>query len=297
MRRIEHLINDIRFNANQEDNNRFSDLNLLKLFNDAQRAIQAIVFMSDTATHIFEKNQIYDLVSLQEEYDLPSDIYAQSSVTAVGRAINNGNAQAIIYYQPLRQITEKELRKELGYLIRGNKLVLSPIPQNGYTNGLKLTYARKMPTLSHRIGIISSFTSGTSIQLGAGFETTDITNFNDYITVVDKDGVIKQSGIFITGYNITTGLISTSATLTGIAANDYVVLGQYATSHSELPDECEPLLTNFVERRIFSIDSSPDVADSSLFTNEEKELISMLFSQKDHDVKYPPVTDDTYINF
>lgn len=297
MRRVGLLINDIRFNSNHTDTNRFTDLRLLKFFNDAQRAIQGIIFTSDTGSTIFEKEQLSDIVSLQEEYDLPTDIYAVSSINSVLRAVNSSSADAVQYFSPMRQITSKELRKQFGYTTRGNKLIISPIPQSGQTGGLKILYTAKLPTLSTRIGQIASFVSGTNIKLKTGASAEDITAFADFVTVVSSDGTIKQSGIALNGYNIGSRNITTDTALTNVAVDDYVVLGQYATSHAQLPDETESLLTNFVERKMFAVDSSPDISDSNIFTQEEKDHILKLFSKKDHDVKYPPIVDDTYMNF
>lgn len=297
MRRIEHLINDIRFNTNQTDTNRFSDIRLIKLFNDAQRAIQAIVFMSDMGSTVFEKKSLTDIVLQQEEYDLPSDIYAVASVNAVLRAVNNSNVDAVQYFSPMRRITSKELRKQFGYTLRGNKLIISPIPQTGQINGLQVLYTAKLPTLSIRIGQIASFISGTSIKMKSGASIEDITQYDDFITVVSSSGVIKQSAIEMSGYSIGSRLISSPTLLTDVAVNDYVVIGTYGTSHPELPDEAEALLTTFVERKMNAIDSSPDIADTEVFSQDEKNLIMRLFEKKSHDVKYPPIVDDTYMSF
>lgn len=297
MRRLEQLINDIRFDSNQEDTNRFPSIRLMKFFNDAQRQIQAIIFMADSGSEVFQKEALYDLVANQEEYALPSDIYAQSSVSYVGRSVGNSVDGATRYYVPMRKITEKEIRKQFGYAIRGSTLLVSTIPQSGVTNGLRVIYTRKLPTLSLRVGKISSFVSGSSIALAAGFLTNDITLYDDFITVVGADGTIKQSGIALDGYNTGTGAITTSTALTGIAVDDYVAVGSYATTHPDIPDEAESLLTSFVERKIYAVDSSPDIGDSEIFTQEEKDIILKLFEKKDHDVKYPPIVDDTYLNF
>lgn len=293
MRRVEHLINDIRFNSNQTDRNRFPDIRLMKFFNDAQRAIQAIIFSSDTGGTVFDTDYTTDLVADQEAYDLPYDIYAVSSINSVGIAPNHISAPENYRYVPLRQLTTKERRSQLGYIIKNNQVLVSPEPKSNITNGLRVSYVRKVPTISIRVGKITSFTSGVSITL-SNFISEDITAYSDYITVVSADGTIKQRKIEVDSY--IAGTISTTTALTGISNGDYVVIGEYATSHSELPEETESLLTLFVERKIYGVDSSMDISDSNVFTNEEKDLILTLFEKKDHDVKYPPITSDLYIN-
>lgn len=290
MRRIELLINDIRFNVNQEDNNRFSDIRLNKFFNDAQKAIQSIIFGVDGDASVFDTIGYIDIVADQDSYDLPYDMYAVSSITTVAILYDNNGTR----YSPISKVTNKEEGIGYGYYVSGNKLMFTMKPSQSVTNGIKISYVRKVPTLSIRIGQIASYVSGTSITLSAGFSTESILNFADFITVVDKDGVIKQRNIRMTNYSA--GVISTPDLLTTIDANDYVVLGKFSTSHSELPEEAEPLLTAFVERKMLQSDSSPDIGDSNLFTDEEKQLIMNLFSKKDHDVKRPAILSGTYIN-
>jgi len=66
---------------------------------------------------------------------------------------------------------------------------------------------------------------------------------------------------------------------------------------SELPSETEDFLTAFVERKINAVDSSSDVINSQVFTNEEKQELSQLFADTSHDIKYPVVSDETYVTY
>lgn len=296
MRRVKQLINDIRFNSNQTDTNRFSDLRLLKLFNDAQRQIQSIMFMADTDASVFDKETTQNLVKDQEEYTLPSDIFAINSVNSIGIASDDVITSDREVYVPLRKLSIKERRSGWGYILSGNKYLLTPVPEVSVTNGIRINYVQKLPTLSFRLAKISSLTSGSSISLGSGFPTTDITDFDDYVTVVDKDGAIINSGILVNSYNTSTGEISTSDSLDNVSTDHYVVLGKRATSHPDLPDVAEALLTTFVERKIDAIDSSKNIANSDVYNKEEKNNIISLFEKKEHDVKYPVIVNSMYLN-
>ena len=66
---------------------------------------------------------------------------------------------------------------------------------------------------------------------------------------------------------------------------------------SELPDETEDFLTSFVERKINAVDSSSDVQNSQFFTQEEKEELAELFSDTSNDIKYPVISDETYVTY
>lgn len=294
MRRIELLINDVRFNTNNEGINRYSSIRMIKFFNDAQRTLQSLIHTHDTNGKYFVRETFLDLVVNQESYNMPVDIFADNAITGVARLVTTSS---IDYYTPMRQLTEKERRKEFGYIPQGATVIVSPVPNILLNNGLRINYTYRIATLSLRVGKIASKIDGTSVQLAAGWLTDDITLFEDFFCVVGADGVIKDRGFALDGYNASTGLISTSSTLINGAIGDYVVIGLEATSHSELPDVCEQILTNFVERKIQAVDSSEEIKDINFLTQEELESIKRLFVDVEQDVKYPPIADDTYLNF
>jgi len=79
MRRLELLINDVRFNTDNVKDSRYSDIRLLKLFNDAQRAIQKLIHTRDTNGRYFSRDVIIDLVGAQELYSMPGSVRDISS--------------------------------------------------------------------------------------------------------------------------------------------------------------------------------------------------------------------------
>lgn len=294
MRRIELLINDVRFNTNNEGTNRYSSIRMIKFFNDAQRTLQALIHTHDTNGKYFVREVFLNLVANQESYAMPLDIFADNAITGVARLVTTSS---IDYYTPMRQLTEKERRKEFGYIPQGATVLVSPVPNILLNLGLRINYTYRIATLSLRVGKIASKTDGVSVQLEAGFLADDITLFEDFFCVIGADGTIKDKEFALDGYNTGTGLISTSSTLVNGAVGDYVVIGAEATSHSELPNVCEQLLTNFVERKIHAVDSSKEISDINFLTQEEITSMKELFVDVEQDVKYPPIADDTYLNF
>jgi len=66
---------------------------------------------------------------------------------------------------------------------------------------------------------------------------------------------------------------------------------------SDLPSECEDFLTAFVERKILAVDSSQDIGNFGIFSSEEKAELSELFSDTSNDIKFPTVSDETYVTY
>lgn len=289
MRRLEHLIKDVRFNSDNIETSRFDDINLLKIFNDAQSMIQSLIVKRDSSGKYFPGTDLVNIVASTEEYSLPTDAFAENFISSVSTLLSNS------LYDPLPLITLKEKNIKIGYIISGSVVILSPLPSSSITDGLQIKYVKKLPTLSYRVGRIQSYISATSITLVAGYVDTDFTEYEDFVTVVDVNGVVKQAGIRVALF--AGGVITTTDALTGIAANDYVVVGKYATSHSGLPDVCEGILTSLVNRMMFAYSASSEFNIESMLTADQRAIIEDLFARADHDVKYPPVTNGEFLNY
>lgn len=285
MRRIEHLINDVKFSTN-EDSNRFPNLRFNKLFNEAQDEIQRIVHTSNTNTKFFAGEEVIDLISNQELYPLPSTIYTENSVSSV--SIGSGDGR----FGPLPQIGLKERSRSFGYIIQGSDMLISPIPQSSIVNGIRINFVKKLPTLSVRVGRVLSINGGMITMSGTD-DVLSIDQFSDYFCIVDKNGATKDQGLFID--SATTTSIATSSSIVNGVAGDYVVAGEYATTNPLLPDGTEKFLTSYVERQVHYINSNGrDLSASKIFTDEEKSDIINLFSHNEKDTKYPEIVDTGY---
>lgn len=292
MRRVEQLINDIKFQTN-EQSNRFSDERFIKIFNDAQDEIARIINVKSSAPNYFSKNFITDLEVGKIQYELPSDVYAENSVNFVMKKAQSG-LYSINQYETLRQVSSKELGRSSGYFLDGNSVVLSLVPVTSTSDGLMVNYTRRLPKLSPRFGTISNIT-GQDITI-TGFNDIQITDFSDYICIVDRNGEIIDQGLEIESWDSITGVITVSGTITGLV-NQYVVIGEYSTSNSQLPIECETYLTMYCERMVHYINSSSgDLRNITVFSETERSDIVELFADNESDTKYPPIVDSTYLN-
>ena len=61
-----------------------------------------------------------------------------------------------------------------------------------------------------------------------------------------------------------------------------------------LPSMCDAFMTSFVERKIQAINSSSDVSNSNVFTEEEKNIIIEIFSQNNDDTTEIMEVRDTH---
>lgn len=211
MRSVKELIEEIRFNTNRVNKNRFTDESLIRYLNTAQRQIQRIVFLSNPKSQHFTRDYTFAYSNLEEEYTLPSWAYVQNSIHAVF-PVSNGTD-----LKPLQTMDERERRQKSGYFVKKNKIIIPKDCLGASVDQIRVVLWEKIPDL--------------------------------------------------------------------VSVNDV----------PDVPDACEDLLTIFVERKINYTDSSKDIANSSVFTNEEIGEISKLFSNTSKDVKYPVILDTSYM--
>lgn len=281
MERTDFLITKVRQNTNLTDRNGVAETEVLRHLNDAQRTIQSIIYQAELEPDLFVATVEVTPEEVTEE--LPSDVFA-------------GNA--ILYVEPvgrmkkLTKIQSYERGNLTGYFIENNTI--------GFTTGLlsqygsfKVKYFKRLPTLDIRRGKISARTA-TSITLAVGFSTA-IETLSEFVTVVDRYGTVIQAGLPIDAFNTGTGVITTEGLDIALVTTDhYVVCGKLATSHCQLPEECESFLLDFTQKKMRSKNVSKETSNQSLFSEEQKELLVGLFQGNSADPMYPPILDNNW---
>lgn len=301
MRKLELLIQEVRDVSDTNDINSVSDFELMRYFNDAQKAIQNVIYQANSSADIFVKEYIKTITSGVQRYDLPVDIYAQNSVVSVNLLRDGG------ILQTLRRVAYREKETAFGYALLGKKFILTSDRSTVASSQVLLTYNYKLPTLSLRVGKISAVDDGAN-TITLDTEVLDgFQNRYEYVSIVDKkgamimdtdtDGNIVSKQLYIDSYDESTRTIQTDGNLSNVTTDHYVVMGINATSNCMLPDECEPYLLSHVQRRVMGKISSEDLQTESAFTLEEREDINGLFSDNVKDSLYPVISDTYFLGY
>jgi len=311
MRRIDFLIQKIRKDTNNTNPNRYNDLDIGVYMTNAQKAIQAEIINVNSRNDIFSEELIIPTVPNQEEYDLPADIFAASAINHVDF---RSQTQSALYanWMPMPALTNPERNRGWGYVIRNNKLLITPIPQQMIIQAIRLIYVRRLYEIGPRYGkilLIEPEFGGVppklTIEMSLKDRTVNITDYFDFFSVVDANGVFKSKELPIQPVDFAINspiagqaviLLQTDAQLTGLSVGDFVIGGSRTTSHSELPDVCEQLLTNVSEKFIQYVDSSKDINNANALTTEERNMITELFKSHSPDPPYPPIMFGDYLN-
>jgi len=264
-RRVDLLIRKIRRETGNEDygpTSGISDTQIAEYINDG------IHFLSRGINAVHAKQfcaeDYISLVSGQEKYDLPANFLETGGVISVEYTVNGYNS-ADPAWIPLKELTELErgsgtrVDVPTGYIVMGRQLWIRSIPSVSKTNALRVVYTKQLTTLDVRRGTVSAVTlnsgasSITSLTITPSTATDpDEFSSNEYICVVDADGVQKMKGIKITGaYNSGTGAITirsgfTYASGETIAVGDYIVFGRDASTHQlSLNENVESFLVEY----------------------------------------------------
>lgn len=311
MRRVDSLITAVRTisrnNANADGTVAISDNEILQYLNDAQDRIQNLISSTKNIAKIFVTQQIISVVANQEAYSVPDRVLLNKQIESVEFSATSSVAD----YVRLEKLNffnrdTNASNYPWGYIKRGNQLLLQPTPSIS-TGSIRVTYERDLDDLDIPRGIITVVTNGTSTQ----FDTLTLSTLADsyesttpgwsniqYCSVVSSIGVRKTYNILVSSYNTGTNVITPSPSPLIFTTNDIVpavgdvaVFGQYTTTFSQLPDNCERYLIHYAAAECFHRDSSNDYSDELERVDAiEKDILKALSSQTS-EVQFIPQMD------
>lgn len=319
MRRTDLLVKEVlRMTENedaQEEDSGLTKSEVVQYINEAQDRLQSRI--SRSHPKIFVTENFIDIVADQEAYDLPNDIYMGTRIIMIENKVGSQNtdyrkiSSESIFSRNTASSTFSGRFPQFYYMRRGSQVLINPIPASAETNGLRITYEKKLPDLDIRRGLVdSAVLSGISptsitISVSPSLSKDSILNIDgeavlneiDFITVVDRDGVIQMQAIPIDKFDATSGVITMTSGFTAqtgetVVAGNYIVGGKVSTSHSELQDMCERYLITYATSEILKRDTAVELHQLQLIKLREMERdIVDAYRQPDNDLLTLPVHD------
>lgn len=300
MRKVDFLIDQVRRQTENENEDSIIDAEILQYLNDAHERLHSTI----TARHprVFVKEKEYDLSAGVSEYALPSDAFIGNKVLNVEYS-HTGN---IDDYYPLEPITLKERTNFEGYptnyIRRTGKIILDPIPQSG-SGKVRVNYVQRAIHMDLRRGEVDIVTLDTSTRGVTSLVLSTSSNViidsdavadAEYICVVNRRGELKMLNIPVDDIDTSTGVVTISPGFTyvageSISSGDFIVVGEDTSTHSQLPRTCERYLLAYAAWKLLKRDSSAD------FSEQQQELLGMeddiinSFSDVDEDYQRIPV--------
>jgi hypothetical protein len=308
MRKLELLIlASRRATENQEftDTAGIQDEEFIQYFNDGQEEIHSL--LNQAFPHILMASKEIQMVQGQEAYDIPEDVYLGTRIDFVEFS-QNGQAQN---YYPLKKGSLKERLNGLQtdptfYIRNGSQLLLQPAPQS--SNGkIRVSYQKAIPRLDIQRATVETVTLGagntitTLVLDDTLLMDTDALLEEGYVTVTDKDGVIKMQDIPVTAIS-SVGVVTIDPSFVyqageSIAVGDVVLRGKKSSQFSSLPDVTEKYLLEYCNTRILIRDSSTDADAVGQVMAKVQNTLQTAFAEPDSDPDYVPVLDGQYLGW
>jgi hypothetical protein len=307
VRQLEQLITASRRATNNLDFSSSAgvqDEEFIQALNDAQEEIHSII--NTMFPTILMKVVEQDVTVGVDSYAIPSDCYMGTRIDFI-----EYSASGLVQdYYPIRKGSVKErINGQNGnpayYIRQGSDLIIQPAPQQG--GKLRITYQRVVPVLDIRraqvASVVLSTNSITSLTLDTtvAFDELALEEQN-FITIVDKNGVVKMQDIPVDGIDGNTGAVTVTAGFTfqageTIAQGDYALRGKYSSTHSQLPDVCEKYLLEYCNMRIFMRDSSTDQAEVAALMQKIEATLRSAFAEPDNDPDRVAVISAEYLGY
>ena len=262
-----------------------SDDLILGFLNDGQDYIFSRI--TSVYPEFFQKEEEISIVADQESYTPTDNLLYNNAIITVEHSFTG----LLKDYRPLRRIGNARrvthtAQDPSAYILRDGSLLLQPTPTNA--NGkIRVTYYRALDRLDKRIGTIGT-PSGADLPLTSQNDNA-ITNAQIF-SAVDSLGASQTYNLIKSSYSSPTLTLTVSVPAT-VVNGEFLVRGQYATTHSQLPLDVERWLKLYAQVRIFQKDSSIDQnAEISELRTQERDIIDR-FSELNHDWQEIPALD------
>jgi hypothetical protein len=307
VRQLEQLITASRRATNNLDFSSSAgvqDEEFIQALNDAQEEIHSIIntMFPTILMKVVEKSVSIGV----DSYSIPSDCYMGTRIDFIEYS-SSGLEQD---YYPIRKGSVKErINGQNGnpayYIRQGTNIIVQPAPQQG--GKLRITYQQAIPVLDIRraqvASVVLTSNSITSLTLDTtvAFDELALEEQN-FITIVDKNGVIKMQDIPVDGIDGNTGVVTVTPGFTfqpgeTIVQGDYALRGKYSTTHSKLPDVCEKYLLEYCNMRIFMRDSSTDQAEVGALMQKIEATLRSAFAEPDNDPDRVAIISAEYLGY
>lgn len=312
MRYIGDILNSIRERSSNQDFDVGTSTSVIEDVVEGIGNQQLLEFVTEGQSHLqsaivnthpteFVTHQDVRVVSGQEEYLIPDNVFVNNRLVSIQYSTTSEERD---YYplvqRPLRdRFTDTSTHAEW-YIRRSGKILLNPVPLST-TASIRIEYYRELDRLQLRAGQVSAVTESagqiTALSIGTSSDLPNlINNIGDkYLCICDKDGNVKEYNIPYTSYDSGTGAFTlpahTRTGLTTITTSDYITVGRYTTTHSDLPFSCERFLVAYGSMMALKTDGSADWTDEVQVIQTMKQDIVDSFGDVDEDIKLFPILD------
>lgn len=308
MKRIDFLVGMARKLSENESvsiANDIADEEFIQKANDGQDRLQAVISNTKETGKTFVVEKIIQGVANQDGYSINDRIFFSKSIENI-QFSHDGN---LANYRPLKKLLMENRITDSGdwptgyYRRRG---MFFPVPiLNSNAGRFRVLFERSLDDLDKRrarvlavTGLTSTtFTSITLTDTDESSSPVNLTNI-DYICICDSDGNVKAYNIPVASYDSSSKVLTPRAGFTFlnegelIEEDNYVTFHKYTTTHSQLADECESYLIEYMVEAIKHRDSSNDFAEQSEILKRTEKTIVDVYKKQSAELQEIPQLDE-----
>lgn len=285
MKELEFLINDVREQTDNNDTNGVKDREFVRYFNDGVKTIQAIIFKNNPLCSYYQEPVIYSPVANSRVYDLPSDCYGDNAVSMVEM-----ESSANEWY-PVDRVWPEDGNSFFGWFTRNKQVVISGDPDRTLSQRIRVWYFKRLPRFDKAWATVDSV-AGQIITITVS--DAEMFKVDRFISILTAAGVVRVANLSYVKTSATT--ITVVGDLTGVVATDVIVMGKNSLLTVDLPEECEPYLTDYVAQRVVGRNNyTEDWNKMNFWTSEERSNIIAIFADAAQAQARAPITDTEYM--
>lgn len=284
MKEIQFLINDVREQTDNRDENGVKDREFIRYFNDGIKTIQTMIFKNNPLSSYYQESVEFTPLTASRVYDLPSDVYADNAVARV--EVKSGNI-----WNPIDRAWPEEGNTFFGWYTENKKLILTGQRDLAYPNTIKVTYFQRLPRFDKAWATVDSAVE--QVLTISGIDT-EMFRVDRFISILTVDGEVRVANLSYVKTSDTT--LTVVGDISDVVAGDVVVMGKNSLITLDMPEECEPYLMDYVAQRIVGRNNyGEDWNKMNYWTSEERANILSIFADASQAEVRAPITDTDYM--
>lgn len=245
---------------------------IVRYLNYAQHSLERII--TSLYPFVFTGTQTFPLDSTNL-YDITDNVYLDLRVKKVeySRTGLEKDYQELAYRNDLERFYSPYGYPQEWMRVNGGAISLNPVPASSTSGNIRVTYQRALDSMGVRVGQITSVTLTSNILQTLTINTaTDDTapileaanTAQTPLCITSAKGVPILYNQYFSAYDIATGVFTlTPLTISPVRSTrpptigDYITIGSFTTTHSQLPYLTEAYLVEWASRKLKMRVTSP----------------------------------------
>lgn len=243
-------------------------------------------------------NTAIPIVANQQDYTVNDNVYMGTRIVLIQYSPDGADTTFVRLY-PLNPYVDANITtgRPLYYERQNGTIRIFPI-QTTASGYLRVVYERALDRLDIREAQVNGAPTGATITLSSIVDSSRFAA-NAYVCISDFNGIPLLYNGLVTGLsgstlslaaNVSTYLILSTTTLADLN-NGYVTIGKYTSTHSQLTNDAEGFISEYVTQRLYKRDARIDDTKILASMKDLEDQIVSGYEIADKEAKGIPISD------